>query len=117
MAGVKYDRGKAIHAAIPPCASRAMSEAFTEGARKYGLYNYRNGMEWSRIYSATMRHLLDFWERVDRDPESGILALGHAMADVAMLIDCQVHGIGVDDRPDRHPQLVPIVSKKEDDNV
>lgn len=78
--------------------------AMLEGARKYGRHNYRvAGVRASVYYDATNRHLDDFWEGVDIDPESGIHHLSKAIASLMVLRDSIIQGNWIDDRPPKSP--------------
>src|SRR3569832_2708438 len=55
--------------------------AMLEGARKYGRHSYRAlGVRASAYYDATMRHLMQFWEGEDVDPDSGLSHITKAIA-------------------------------------
>ena len=55
---------------IPPEAMILLAEHFGKGARKYSAHNFRKGYEWSKNYSAMMRHMLAFWAGEDFDEHS-----------------------------------------------
>lgn len=65
--GVKPEQ----YQSIPPRAMRELAEHFAKGAAKYSDHNFRKGYEWSKSYSALMRHLLAFWGGEDIDEETG----------------------------------------------
>jgi len=96
--GIKFDEKKAPMVLTPVAAKIAMAEAFGYGAKKYGKWNYKKGMDWTRLLSATERHLDAFKDGEDIDPESGVNHLGHALADIAMLMDYYQNKLGTDDR-------------------
>lgn len=74
--------------------------AMLEGARKYGRHNYRvAGARSSVYYDAAMRHLMDYWEGTDVDPDSGISHISKAIATLVVLRDCEMNKMLVDDRP------------------
>lgn len=74
--------------------------ALLEGARKYGRHNWRvAGVRASVYIDASMRHLSDFWEGTDIDPDSGLSHITKAMAGLTVLRDSMLHGNWVDDRP------------------
>jgi hypothetical protein len=52
---------------IPPVPLHSIAEHFGKGARKYADHQWRRGYEWSKSYSALMRHLQAFWAGEDRD--------------------------------------------------
>lgn len=85
---------------IPPSAEIAESMAFELGAAKYGLYNWRGATVAASVYmAAAKRHLAQWWDGNNIDPESGATHLAHARACLAILIDAESIGKLVDDRP------------------
>lgn len=52
---------------IPVEPLRLLAEHFGKGARKYDEHQWRSGYEWSKSYSALMRHLTEFWLGNDYD--------------------------------------------------
>ena len=74
--------------------------AFLDGALKYGEGNYAHlGARASVYINAAMRHILAWASGEENDPDSGLPHLGHALACLAVLVDCQSLGNLVDDRP------------------
>ncbi|MCK1668646.1 dATP/dGTP diphosphohydrolase domain-containing protein [Bradyrhizobium sp. 153] len=77
-----------------------------EGGFKYGAHNYRAvGVRASVYVDATFRHLAQFWEGEDIDPESGA-QLSHitkAIASLTVLRDSMIQGNWTDDRPPPSP--------------
>lgn len=71
------------------------------GAKKYGDYNYRKGMYWSRVIGATFRHLIAIWNGEDRDKESGCLHAAHLAFNALMLCEYFIYNKDLDDRPRR----------------
>jgi len=85
---------------VPAPVIMEVGLAMMEGALKYGRHNYRvSGVRASVYYDATMRHLTDFWEGVDIDPDSGINHLSKAIASLIVLRDAQMNDMVTDDRP------------------
>lgn len=76
--GVKYDGGKLRYDLIPPDALEQLAAIYTMGAQKYDEHNWRNGMKWSRIFGALMRHAWSWFAGQDIDPESGLNHMAHA---------------------------------------
>lgn len=52
---------------IPTRALGALAEHYGRGARKYARHQWRQGYEWSKSYSAAMRHMNAFWAGEDYD--------------------------------------------------
>jgi len=76
--------------------------ALLEGARKYGRHNYRSiGVRGSVYYDATLRHLSDWWEGTDIDPDSGLSHITKAIASLTVLRDSMINDNWEDDRPPR----------------
>jgi hypothetical protein len=85
MSGTKFDQGKPSISLVPSEALIGMTRALDYGAKKYGRYNYRDGIEHSRILDAALRHIFAILGGEDTDPESGLPHLHHALASLAML--------------------------------
>jgi hypothetical protein len=97
--GKKFDENKTRLDLIPPEAIWALGSALSYGANKYGEYNWAKGMQWSRIFAATLRHLYKWWAGEECDAESGIPHLHHALTNIAFACAYSQRGIGKDDRP------------------
>ena len=83
----------------PETATILGAMAFLEGALKYGRMNYRPmGAKASIYYDACRRHLTAWFEGEEKDPQSGLPHLGHALACLAILVDTQANGTMEDDR-------------------
>lgn len=82
--------------------------ALLEGALKYGRHNWRGiGVRASVYFDATMRHLTDWWEGMDEDPDSlvGLHHIDKAIASLMVVRDAMIAGKLEDDRP-------PVVQKE-----
>ncbi len=85
---------------VPPSAIIHLAEAFKEGARKYGPYNWRTKKVQAMIYlDAILRHALAVIDGEDIDPESGKHHLDGLMASAAVYIDALETGNLIDNRP------------------
>lgn len=74
--------------------------AMLEGARKYGRHNWRVApVRLSVYYDAAIRHLGQWWEGEDIDPDSGIPHVIKAMACLMIIRDAGMSGTAIDDRP------------------
>ena len=69
---------------LPPDALVEIAKVFTKGAEKYSDRNWERGMDWGRLYAATMRHLSAFWAGEDIDSEWGYSHLAHAGCSILM---------------------------------
>lgn len=96
--GSKNDSQKPDLSLIPTDALLGMGQALTYGANKYARHNYRDGINYSRLVAATMRHLSAWNEGENNDSESGLSHLDHAMASLAMLKFMDVNKPENDDR-------------------
>lgn len=86
--------------------------AMLEGAAKYGRHNYRvSGVQASVYYDATMRHLMDWWEGVDIDPDSGMHHVTKAITSLVVLRDAMIQGMLTDDRPPRSIPFYPRLNE------
>ncbi len=85
---------------IPASARIAEALAFTEGARKYGAYNWRVAGVCAHVYiDAINRHLERWWNGEECDPITSVSHLGSARAGLGILIDAMACGKLNDDRP------------------
>lgn len=76
--------------------------AMLEGALKYGRHNYRAaGVRASVYFDAAQRHIGDWWEGVDMDPDSNLHHLDKAIAALMVARDSMLEGNFIDDRPPR----------------
>jgi hypothetical protein len=96
---IKHDTGKPKMSLLPPRAVAEVGCVLTYGADKYGEYNWADGgMEWSRLWSAAMRHMLAWLDGSDYDRESDLNHLAHAATNLLFLLEYQLRGLGTDDR-------------------
>lgn len=87
---------------VPAPVLMEVGLAMLEGARKYGRHNYRAaGVRASVYYDACMRHMMDWWEGEDIDPDSGLSHITKAIATLTVLRDSMIRQNWDDDRPPR----------------
>lgn len=85
---------------IPSGVMMELGVAMLEGALKYGRHNYRiSGVRASVYYDALGRHLMDWWEGMDVDKDSGLSHIIKAIATLTVLRDAQMCNMMIDDRP------------------
>ena len=97
-AGAKFDNGKPSMSLIDPYALKELAKVLDYGKGKYAAWNWRKGIQWSRVLDAALRHLTAFNDGEDLDQESGLPHLAHAMCNCMFLLRyTQEHG-ELDDR-------------------
>lgn len=97
--GVKFDTAKDPWHLLPWDAVRAIVKILAFGAEKYSDRNWELGMAWSRCFSALQRHLTSWWEREEKDSETGCSHLAHAGCCLLFLLTYELRSLGKDDRP------------------
>ena len=98
MAGKKFDSGKVPMHLLAPDVLMEEAEVMGFGEAKYGAWNWLEGMHWSRLVGAAMRHLLAWHSGESKDPETGFSHLAHCRCCLGMLMGYEKHGLGTDDR-------------------
>ncbi len=98
MGAIKHDANKPSIGLLPREALVAEAQVLDFGAEKYGTYNWKQGMLWSRLSDAALRHILAWIDGEDNDPETGLSHLAHARASLGFLIHYADRNIGTDDR-------------------
>jgi hypothetical protein len=96
----KFDSGKIRLELLPTESLEEIAKVLMFGANKYGEYNWRGGMHWSRLMGATLRHCFKWISGETYDQETGITHLAHAATDLLFLISYQKNNVGTDDRHD-----------------
>lgn len=82
---VKHDDDKLRWDLLPNSALKGVIRALMHGTKEYDDHNWKKGAEWSRYYNSAMRHLTDWWEGEDNDPDSDLNPLYHAMCCLVFL--------------------------------
>jgi hypothetical protein len=96
---------------IPASAIFHLGTALMDGANKYGPFNWRETAVTASIYlDAAERHMRLWQERQENADDSGVHHLAHAMGCMAILLDAQLHGKLVDDRPQSAGQFALLLS-------
>jgi hypothetical protein len=92
---------------VPPVALFALGAAMSDGADKYGRFNYRDTSATASVfYDAILRHLTDWYSGEDYADDSKVHHLGHIMASCAILLDTMRNGNFNDDRDTRQPESI-----------
>ena len=97
--GTKTDQGKVRLDLLPPKALVEVGEILTEGANEYGAYNWTQGLTYSRLFAASLRHLLSWWGGETIDPKSGKNHLAHVACNMLFLLEMRRIHPELDDRP------------------
>lgn len=98
---VKFDGEKVRFDLIPAGPLEQVARVLQHGSKKYGDYNYLrgDGLTYSRLYAACLRHLMAWWRGEDLDDESGEHHLAHAACCLLMVL--HIDNPKNDDRPKR----------------
>lgn len=89
---------------LPPSALATAAWVHKLGADKYEPWNWRKNRVCASTYVGAIKRHLDAWiDGEDNDPESGITHLAHIIASCNIMIDAEVFGNLVDDRPPKRP--------------
>lgn len=94
----KLDQGKPPISLIPREALEEAAHALGYGANKYSRHGFRDGLLFSRLIDAALRHIIKYADGQDLDEESGCTHLGHALASLAMLTYMHNKRPDLDDR-------------------
>ena len=95
---VKFDQDKLPLNLLSTEALNQTAAVLKFGAQKYAEHNWRKGFAWSRPLAAAMRHLTAFNDGEDKDPESGLSHIGHAMCCLMFLLEFEKTHPELDDR-------------------
>lgn len=101
LEGRKDDQGKAPYHLLAPEYLDAAAQVLAFGAAKYAPRNWEKGMDWSRPFSALMRHMWAWWRGETKDPETGFSHLWHAACCIMFLVAYEERKTGNDDRPNK----------------
>lgn len=103
---------KAPMSCVPMNVVAEVGVAMLEGATKYGRHNYRAvGVRGSVYFDGTMRHLVNWWEGQDIDPDSELSEITKAIASLTVLRDGMLRGNWIDDRPPKSEPFYPDLNE------
>ena len=97
-AAIKHDDGKAPMSLLSKEALEQTAQVLAFGKQKYAAHNWRKGFAWSRPLSAALRHIMAFNDGEDKDPESGLSHLAHAMCCLMFVLEFEKTHKELDDR-------------------
>ena len=91
-----YDKGKPMVELIPPECMGEVGKVMEHGCHKYAPNNWKKGTNWLRYIGSALRHIFAWMTGVDKDHESGINPLAHAICDLMFVLfqdfpDSQFH--------------------------
>jgi hypothetical protein len=118
--GKKFDGEKPVMALLPMDALYECARVLTHGRDKYGSFNWKQGMDWSRPLSALLRHLETWMNGEDLDYDSGNMLLAQVAINALFLLSYQLNDIGTDDRwhaSERELAILKKVRKQIDEAV
>lgn len=96
--GKKFDDGKLPLHLLPTESLEEIAKVLAFGAQKYDSWNWTNGLAWSRVLGATLRHLYKWARGIDVDEESGLNHLAHAGCNILFLLWYSTYRKEYDDR-------------------
>lgn len=102
LTGAKKDEGKPRWELVAGDAVEGVAKVLTFGANKYAARNWEKGIAYGRVFGAIMRHLWKWWGGEDKDSETGLSHLDHAMCEIMFLSAYEKRGKNgtvQDDRP------------------
>jgi hypothetical protein len=99
----KDDSNKVRYDLIPPNALHELASVYTMGAQKYAAHNWLsgNGLQYTRLFNAIMRHCWAWIAGEDLDPESGLHHMAHAAFSCFAIVEYHRLKKGIDDRYDK----------------
>ena len=98
---LKKDAGKLPWHLLPYDALEEVVKVLQFGAQKYSDRGWEQGIPYSRVFSAIMRHAKSWWQGESRDPETGLSPLAHLACEVLFILAFELRGMRreLDDRP------------------
>ena len=77
--GLKFDKDKCRLDLLPFEVIWDVGKVLTFGAKKYYDNNWKKGISWMRVLGASLRHIFSFIGGEDKDKETGLSHLSHAI--------------------------------------
>lgn len=101
--GLKSDTGKVQWSLLPYDSIDELAKVFTAGATKYAARNWENGLKYSRVFDAMMRHASRWWQgQTLNHDDFGLHELAHVMWNACVLLHYELNAdkyADFDDRP------------------
>lgn len=96
--GTKHDKGKAPLDLIPYESLEEIAQFLEQGRLKYNSWNWANGLSYSRLIAASLRHIHQFNDGIDEDEETKTLHVANAACNLLFLIWMHKNRPDMDDR-------------------
>lgn len=96
--GTKNDQNKPDMSLLPYESLVEVVKALEYGKNLYGRKNWQSGISYTRLISASLRHIHKFNEGIEKDEDSGHHHLGHAICSLLFLLWQEKHRKDCDDR-------------------
>lgn len=101
--GTKHDGGKIPLNLLSNYALEEVAKVLDFGAKKYRRWDWSEGIAYSRVIAAAKRHIAQWEDRTNLDPETGISHLAHALCNLMFLLDYEIRDLKeFDDRRPEH---------------
>lgn len=114
--GVKHDQQKIRLELLSPIALEELSKVLTFGANKYAAWNWSNGLSYTRVLGALLRHTFAYMRGESHDPETGLSHMAHAMCNCMFLLHFEKMRPEFDDRETSAYRPVDNTPKVNDNN-
>jgi hypothetical protein len=89
--GTKHDEKKLRLDLIPVECMLAVAQILTHGAKKYDDHNWKKGINFNRVYRASLGHLFAYHLGLYDDEDSGLPHLWHALCNLMFLVYYDYH--------------------------
>jgi Domain of unknown function (DUF5664) len=100
MQAVKFDHRKIRWSLLPWDALEEVVKVLMFGASKYADRNWERGMDWDRLFDASMRHKIDWWQRGEElASDSHLKHPAHHACNALFLLAYELRNVGKDTRP------------------
>lgn len=96
--GIKLDTGKPAMSLLDRHALEEIAQVLRFGAEKYSPHNWREGIRFSRLTDAALRHIFAFVDGENADPETNVSHIAHASCCLMFLLWMVKNRPDLDDR-------------------